>query len=289
MKLSHSNPFRLAVMAGLLISSSAPAFAHKIEKSFPVGEHAVVTVRNSNGRINVHPWTKQEIKVVADHASDKVETDAEQVGNRVDVTTHLLSEKASAADLRADFEISVPAETELQIRNDSGVIIVKGISGDMSFDTVAADVNLEEVAGYVIVKTIGGSLECLRCAGRLDVTSISGNIRFAQPVSSNVRAKTHSGSIFFDGDFMRGGVYNLNSFEGLIEVRFSDTDSFSLNANSVKGKVDNQATLRPPTHNRRVTAAGVSSNSLLQGSFNDGLARVDLSSFSGTIRILKRQ
>src|SRR5712692_11832711 len=110
----------------------------------------------------------------------------------------------------------------------------------MTFDTVAADVQLQEVAGYMVVKTIGGSVVCARCAGRIDVRSISGNVRFLQPQMDNVRVETTSGNILFDGDFLRRGIYILKNGNGLIEVRFSDTDSFDLSATTgQQGKVEN--------------------------------------------------
>ena len=45
--------------------------------------------------------------------------DAEQTGNRVDIMTHQVAD-ARPDDLRADFEISVPQDAELQIHDDSG-------------------------------------------------------------------------------------------------------------------------------------------------------------------------
>lgn len=284
----HARKGAWGIAAMFLLGLALPASAHRIEKRFAVQLHPVVTVRNTHGKITVRPWQKSEVLVVAEHASEKVETDAEQMGNRVDVSTHLLSEDVTTPELRADYEISVPAETELQIRTDAGTIFVKGISGDMTFDTVAADISLEEVAGYLVIKTVGGSLECVRCAGRIDANSVSGNLRLLRPVSSNVRLQTHSGSIFFDGEFLRGGVYILTNRTGPIDVRFSDDDSFNLSASSVRGEVENQAMLKPPLHARRATPSGGMSKSLF-GTLNEGLARVDLSSFSGTIRIVKRQ
>ena len=270
----------------LLFGLATPAFTHRIEKRFSVEVRPVITVRNPSGRVTVKPWQKSEVLVIANHTSAKVETDAEQVGNRVEIVTHLLSEDVSPEELRADYEITVPSEAELQIRTDAGTVFVRGISGDMTFETVAADIDLQEVAGYLVIKTVGGSLVCLRCAGRIDANSISGNLRFVQPVSSNVRAQTNLGSIFFDGDFQRGGVYILKNYSGPIEVRFSESDSFNLNASSVQGTVENQAALKPPAHVQRRSPSRLSSS--LFGTFNEGLARVELSSFSGTIKIMKR-
>jgi DUF4097 and DUF4098 domain-containing protein YvlB len=269
--------------------TAAPAFGHRIEKRFTVNERPVVSIRNMHGQVTVKSWKKLEVLVVADHASEKTEVDTDQTGNRIEVMTHLLAEKVTPTELRANYEITVPEETELQVRTDSGMVIVERVFGDLTFETVAADVQLQEVAGYLLVKTLGGSLVCVRCAGRIEVNSISGNIRLLQPVSSNVRLQTSTGSILFDGEFLRGGMYVMRNHTGPIEVRFSEGDSFDLNANSVYGKVDmdENARLKPPSHSRRATAPRMT-HSLL-GTFNEGHAKVELSSFNGTIRIRKRE
>ena len=97
----------------------------------------------------------------------------------------------------------------VQVRSDSGNVVVDSVHGDMSFDTVAADLALQDVEGYLVVKNIGGSTVCVRCAGRLDATSISGNFQLLQPTMDNVRVQTSSGNILFDGEFMNRGIYVL--------------------------------------------------------------------------------
>jgi DUF4097 and DUF4098 domain-containing protein YvlB len=278
-----------AISGAFALFFSTPAFAHRVEKRFSVEMRPVVAIQNSYGKIQVKSWNRSEVLVVAEHVSDKVEVDAEAMGGRIEVTTHFLSNTLPAAEKKAEYTITVPEEAELQIKNDEGNIIVERVSGDLTFETVASDVQLSEVAGYILVKTVGGSLLCVRCAGRLEVETISGNLKFVQPVSNNVRAKTYSGSIFFDGDFLAGGFYNLRTTTGSIEVRYTDSDSFDLRAGSSQGKLDIPPDLnfRPPSHSRG--SAAPAGGSSFRGSFGSGAARVDLSTFSGTITLRKRQ
>jgi DUF4097 and DUF4098 domain-containing protein YvlB len=273
--------------AVLLIALVLPVSAHRLEKHFTVKGHPVITVRNAQGRIEVKSWQRPEVVVVGNHASSKVETDTEQAGDRIEVLTHVLSEKVSPSDLQADYTITVPEESELRVTTDSGTIVVNHVFGDMTFDTVSSDVQLQEVAGYLAVKTIGGSVECTRCAGRMDVNSISGNVRLLEPQLNSVRVQTSSGNIFFDGKFLPQGIYILKNYSGLIEVRFADTDSFDLSANSLYGHVENQANVKPDTHGLRRPPARFAKG--LFGTVNEGHAKVELSSFNGTIKILKRE
>jgi DUF4097 and DUF4098 domain-containing protein YvlB len=272
------------VLPGLLFLGTSPAFADKLTKHFKVDAHPVVTIHNPNGAVVVRAWTKSEVMVVAQRASDSVEVDAEQNGNRVDVLSRQVADSAAPGDLRTDYEISVPQDAELQIHDDSGGVNVSNVLGDMNVETIAAGVDVEDAAGYLTVKTVGGAFQCVRCAGRLEVTSISGDFRLFDMRSYYVRAQTSNGNISFTGEFLPNATYRLKNYSGVIDVRFSPGDSFNLSATSLKGKVNNEAKLTPPSHHHFLPRFG----NALFGTFNDGRATVELSSFNGTINILKR-
>ena len=284
--LSGSLNWKVAgvLVPGLLLMSALPASADKIQRHFKVDARPVVTIHNPNGAITVRAWTKSEVMVVATRATDQVVVDAEQIGNRVDILTRQVSESASPESTRADYEISVPEDAELQIHDDSGGVNVSNVLGDMNVETIAADVDMADVAGYLTVKTVGGSFQCARCAGRLEVSSITGNFRLIDLRSTYVRAQTSEGNILFTGQFLPNSTYRLKNYNGVIEVRFSPEDSFDLSATSLKGKVHNEAKLVPPSHHHLIPHFG---NGLF-GSYNSGRAMVELSSFDGTINILKR-
>jgi hypothetical protein len=79
----------------------------------------------------------------------------------------------------------------------------------------------------------------------------------------------------------------MRSSKGLVEVRFSGNDSFDLNARTNMGTVDNQAAayLKPDSHG--ASRLGSKFRGLF-GTVGAGLAKVELSTYSGTIRILRR-
>ncbi len=276
-----------SALFALALAGSAGAQARRFERHFNVQGKPVITVQNATGRIQVRAWDKPEVMVAGERASASVEIDTEQVGNRIEIATRVISENAAPDALRADYEISVPAESELQVRSDSGNVTVDSVHGDMSFDTVAADLALQDVEGYLVIKSIGGSTVCTRCSGRLDATSISGNFQLLQPTMDNVRVQTSSGNILFDGGFMNRGIYVLKNYSGTIEVRFSSSDSFDVRATSLYGNVINQAPVVPDRHNMPAPRNGMAKS--LFGSMNDGRAKVELSSFNGTIKISKRE
>jgi DUF4097 and DUF4098 domain-containing protein YvlB len=261
------------------------------ERHFNVKEKPVVILDNIvNGRIEVKSWKNPEVVVTSSAVAGKVNIDIEQVGDRIDINASSTEASTGPQDVEANFQLVVPEQTELQLRTQTGLILVEQVNGDMKLQSVAGDVHLKEVSGYIIVKTTGGSLVCTLCSGRLDFTSISGSAQVLQPSLNNVNLMTTTGNILYDGDFIRTGLYTMNSGRGLVEVRFSGSDSFDLNAQTYRGTVDNQAAdfVKPDVHGSKHHNADSKFSHSLFGTVGQGLAKVELSSYSGTIRILKR-
>jgi len=294
MKLStvlRRSAILLVIGAGVLLSPwiAANATPQRVEKHFTVKGRPVVVIRNvGNGRIEVKSWKNSEVVVTGTKASEKIAVETEQAGDRIDVTSSIVDSTANAREMEANFQLTVPEETELQLKTQTGLIYVEQVTGDMTLDSVAGDVHLKEVSGYIIVTTTGGSLVCTQCAGKLEFSSISGSAQVLQPSLSNVKLRTMTGNILFDGDFVHTGLYSMRSGKGLVEVRFSGNDSFDLNAQTATGTVDNQAAqyLKPDSHGVKHMASKFSKS--LFGTVGMGFAKVELSSYSGTIRILKR-
>lgn len=277
--------------AGLLLFA-ATATAQVVpsdyqERHFEIKNKPTVVLQNIvNGRIEVKSSKNAEVVVGSTAKRDKVEIDVEQVSDRIDISASPMDPKAQPSDVEANFQLTVPEQTELQLKTQTGLIYVEQVNGDMKLESVAGDVHLKEVSGYIIVKTTGGSLICTQCAGKLEFNSVSGNVQVLQPALSNVTLMTMAGNVLYDGDFIRSGIYSMKSTKGLVEVRFSGNDSFDLNAQTQLGTVDNQAAefLKPEAHGTHLPRFGKS----LIGTVGQGFAKVELSSYSGTIRILKR-
>jgi len=279
------------VTAGLFLWTATPATGatQHFEKHFPVKGHPVVCIHNiGNGRIEVKSSKNSEVVVAGTQASSKVTLETENAGDRIDVSANIVDVTAQPLETEVNFQLTVPEETELELKTQTGLIYVEQVMGDMTLQSVAGDVHLKEVSGYIVVRTTHGSLVCTQCAGKLDFNSVSGNAQLLQPGLTNVNLFTTSGNILFDGDFIRTGIYTMRSGKGTVEVHFSGNDSFDLNAQTATGTVDNQAEayLKPDSHGMKHMASKFTKG--LFGTVGSGLAKVELSSYSGTIRILKR-
>jgi hypothetical protein len=284
---AFSRPARMlpAASMALLVCAASPAFADHLERHFPVKPHPVIMVHNPSGKLTIQSWSKPEVMVISDHASNQVGIEEEQRGNLIEISTHVLVDNVHLGDLRTDYTIDVPQDAELQVHDDAGTVQVIQVFGDTAVETQTAGVDLEDVGGYLNVRTVGGSVDCIRCNGRVVIMSISGSVRLLQSHSPSMSARTNSGSILFDSDFLPDGLYVLNNYSGPIELLFSSHDSVTLHATSLRGQVNNEAGIKPlmrsPVRPSRYTQS-------MFGNLNDGLARVEVTSFNGTIDLNKR-
>jgi len=117
----------------LFCAAPAPAATQHFERHFAVNGRPVVVIQNvANGRIEVKSWKNPEVVVAATQASNKINIDAEQAGERVDVTATVVDTAAAANELEANFQLTVPEETELQLRTQTGLVYVEQVMGDMT-------------------------------------------------------------------------------------------------------------------------------------------------------------
>jgi DUF4097 and DUF4098 domain-containing protein YvlB len=274
--------------AAVVFAFALPVSAH-VEKHFNVQGRPVVILQDASGHIEIKSWKKQEVLVVGDESSKNVMIDTEQAGSRIEVDTQIVDSSARPADLQANYVITVPEETELQIRTESGSIVVESVHGDLTFETILGDVNLQDVGGMLSIKSTEGTIICTRCDGSISAQTVSGNVKLFQPIMDHVTVHTTAGNIFFDGDFLKHGIYLLKSDTGNTEVRFGKASSFDLTATSVQGTVFNQAKLQPDKHSHHLKLPKFSTSAaFVSGTYGDGNAKVELSSFSGTIKISSR-
>jgi DUF4097 and DUF4098 domain-containing protein YvlB len=261
----------------------------RLEKTFDTTREPRVSLSNLNGHVLVRAWDKAQVHVVYTVASPRVEVDAEYFPNngpaeKVHFNTHLLDSALPNSEQEADYTLDVPVGSSLEIRNPQGAIRVEGIQADSSVESVGGSITIRDYSGHLSVHSIAGNIEIIRPSGNVEAYSITGNLHFVSPSTTKLHGSTTSGRILYEGDFTQRGDYILSAYSGDVEIVCPSTASYELSAKTVKGKVINTL---PMTRRREPASPREHSNSLL-GTHNTGRATVELTSFSGTIRIRPR-
>jgi DUF4097 and DUF4098 domain-containing protein YvlB len=256
------------------------------EKTLDTTREPRISLTNLKGVVLVRGWDKAQVHVVSTVASPRVEVDAECLpdtgpADKVHFTTHVLDPLGNGNDQVVDYTLDVPAGSSLEIRNPQGKIRVEGMQAEADIQSVGGDIVVADFSGHLSVRSVGGNIEVLRPSGHVEAYSITGNLHFVSPTTTKLRGSTTSGHILFEGDFMERGDYILSAYSGDLDIVCPPSASFELNEKTVRGKVINSL----PIKRRRESASPMASSNSLLGTHNTGKATLELTSFSGTIRI----
>lgn len=278
-------PLALLIPAGVVLGAGQA----RVEKSFHAVPNCRIKIFNpGGGTIVVRGWDKEEVHAVCLTNSPKIEIDSDPTpandeAEKVDFTTHILDPQASSQEKTASYELDVPKDSSLVISSPEGSISVEHINGDDSIESVNGAVSVSDGAGMVRVRSLNANINFIRPTGRVEATSIMGNLTFTGSESTKIEAHTESGKITFDGDFLPVGDYVLKTYAGDVSVTCPTSDSFALDAHSLRGKVDNQFKL-----SRKAHVPYPSHGDSAFGTNNRGDASVTVKSFSGTIHVRPR-
>jgi hypothetical protein len=249
---------------------------------------AWVSVVNNVGPVTVRYASGHQILVKTKTYSDKAEVAAEQKGNRLELRTHL-SEPGSEDEHRVEYEIFLPARVGITVRADSGPIRVKGLrNSEIILEGESAPVEVHEIeaAGqHLHVRTVSGDISLGNVSSaHMEIRSFSGGVSMENVSGPKVQVTTTQGNIRYDGQFGSNGEYSLISHSGDIDVALPEGASVDMMAESVEGSADNDFPLQQKQHSSFLAHKGRS----FSGTSRTGSSSVQLSSFSGKIRVKKR-
>jgi hypothetical protein len=279
----------LVIPVGLL---AAGPVEKPVEKTVDTTPTPHVRLLNALGHVTVTAWDKSQVHLEFTTASPQVDVDLDELpptgrAEKIHITTHPLNRQSGLREQNTDYVLEVPEGSDLEIRNSEGGVKIEGIRGDASIDSVGGKIVVSNVSGHLAVHSIGGDIDVVRSAGRVEANSVNGNLRFVLPTGSQLRASTTSGKIFYQGDFLPGGNYHFSDYSGDMDILTPSSASFDLSAKTVRGKVvaDPEVSVRP----RRRSVSPLYGGYSLFGTHNTGAASVEMTSFSGTIRIRRLQ
>ena len=181
------------------------------------------------------------------------------------------------------FTVTAPAGTRISAETISGDIRVTDIKGDVSAKTISGSVEITDaqVGGTLESSSVSGDVTLRRVsAKRVDAGSVSGDIKLEDVQAERVSAHTMSASIWMTGTLMKNGHYELKGFSGDVRVVLGGNTGFELDASSFSGEIS--------AKDFPVTSRGRPGRHSLSGTYGDGSAVLDLSTFSGSIVISRR-
>lgn len=182
----------LLAAAALVFLTSAPAPAQKrFSREYPAQPNVRLHLHNRSGTVEVVAWDKNKVRVTATMESRSAKMSPEVSGDGVTIDVRR-ENREDVGDI--NFVIQVPVNSIVDISTMSGNITIRNVRGQM----VRANVST---------------------AGDIELTGIR---------AFTVVAENTIGNILFDAELLRGGIYELKSTEGDIQIRVTADSGFRL-------------------------------------------------------------
>jgi DUF4097 and DUF4098 domain-containing protein YvlB len=248
-----------------LLGACAAGVAHgmdsNFEKRLAADPHGVVEISDVAGTVDVRAWDNPEVEVRADVGAgvDRIDiaSDHGRVSIKVIVPNH------SLRSVTTDLHIRVPRGSDLDISGVSadvttsdveGAQQLKTVSGNVRADVFQKNMEVKTVSGDVVlrgrgkepgaaeinVSTISGNVRIDRAGGDLEAATVSGDVsvRLDHP-AHNVRLRTTTGDVGFEGKMTKGAYLYAESVSGDLTVRAATEGSMDYEVSTFSGDITN--------------------------------------------------
>jgi DUF4097 and DUF4098 domain-containing protein YvlB len=265
-----------------------------------------ITVSGGTGREVVLNITKRAGRRNNDTELSAVQVDIDARSNRIEVRTRYPRNNRRTR-ISVSYEVTVPRDARVALRSVSGDIVLSNVDGEARVETVSGevevrragqltlaksvsgDVDISDITGdtSLTVSTVNGDLEADDVSGRrLELQTVSGDIEASGMTFGRTDVETVSGDVEYDGALEADGRYSFSAHSGDVRLLLTEDVGFELEASSFSGSV--RSDLPVVLGGLNSTGNGRNQGRNVVGTFGDGGALLEVSTFSGDIVISRR-
>lgn len=279
------------------------------EKSIAVDPNVAIKLCVSEGKLRVNGWQRREVRVFVKHGRKillkPLETNESGMANWLWIGNAGNARSGPAPECLAgdSIEIDAPVGTALELSGREVHTTVDSLK-KVNVNVVAGAITLRNIAGGIYAHSGRGDLLVENSAGAISLFGTTGNIVVAEVKAGQIgdllRTKTNSGaislqrvehrqieatsisgSLIFDGKFLKGGIYNFRTSNGSIELAIPVGSSCTFTATYGFGSFKYDLPLTIITENRTPRAKTIVAK------LGSGDATVTLTTSTGTIGVRK--
>src|SRR5438093_4110768 len=266
----------------------------RVDEHWALDPNGAIRITCPFGKIRVRGWDAETLAVTGR---------AERGAGRLSATgdAHVRTIEATGP---ADLEVHVPRALTVWVTTTGADIDVVGVDGKLDLTSVGGAIHVVGTPQDVTAETMNGNVELAGGTGRARVKTVSGDVLLrgasqdlgASTLSGRItvraagwqrggtgvqrgRFESVSGDIRFEGELGRGGVVQVESQSGKIEVSVPATTVADFDAVTIEGTITNTFGAEQP----KPRAAGGGRGQGLRFSTGAGGAQVTVRNFKGAI------
>ncbi|MCX6539060.1 MAG: DUF4097 family beta strand repeat-containing protein [Acidobacteria bacterium] len=285
----------------------------KFSKTVPLAKGGAFDLSNISGTIVITGGSGDQVVIDAVKRGRSAEElkevtiEVATTANRVDVRTRY--PEGRGIRVWVDYTVTVPKSAAINVKSISGDEKISGLDGEIHVNSISGNVSVASATDVRAVKSVSGDVhvQASKSTAALSVSSVSGNVKLNDVTASEIQVnsvsgdvtceaitttrvavKTVSGGVTFGGSLAKGGRYELASHSGDVTIFASDKIGIEVSASTFSGEVTSDLALKLKAGGDAAPGRGRRMRQSMQGIFGDGSAMLQLTSFSGNIRIVKK-
>lgn len=259
------------------------------DTTFAVRQGQRLDVDNFSGSITVTAWNDDKVRISARSSSDPFSVD---VGS---ITVHVNTQAEDhGGPGDSELTIQVPAWMDLEMSGNEvdietsgtrgnvkantvqGHVTIDGGEGTIEAQSVEGDLTISNVKGRVDLSTVEGAVDLRNVSGsELELETVDGDIEMVNVASTNISASSVDGDITWGGTLAPTGTYRFSTHDGDLRLGIMGDPDATISVETFDGSLESDwpVTLRGTNQHKMTFTLG------------SGRARVELSSFDGTISL----
>lgn len=230
---------------------SASMFSVHTDTTSTVKPGTRLVIENFGGDVAVSTWTKNAVRIEAEHSTHS-EIDIESVESALRIVTTGRRGVPGSVDMH----ITMPKWMDLKVSGVYTGVSVEGSEGEVRASTVRGDlsvtggkgfVSLESVEGDVVVRntrarlklsSVNQGVEVSNVQGEVHAESVNGDVMLSGITSSMVDASSVNGAICYRGSIAKDGHYHFSTHNGDVDLGLPDDASATVSVSTFSGDFD---------------------------------------------------
>ncbi|MGH7730741.1 MAG: DUF4097 family beta strand repeat-containing protein [Candidatus Eiseniibacteriota bacterium] len=244
---------------------------------------------NFGGMIAVSTWSKNALRVQAEHSSRTV-VEIEASGPSLEVRAHHRRNIPTSVDYRLTVPTWMALElsgvnTDISVENSAGEVKVETVHGEISViggsksvvaNSVEGEVRIQRASGRIECGSVNGSVHVEGTTGPVIASSVNGEILMDRVDSDDVEATTVNGTVNYVGAVKNEGSYRFSTHNGDVTVTVPEGADATVSVATFSGDFSSSFPIpfKETKRGHRFTFT-----------LGNGSARIELESFQGEIRL----
>jgi len=271
----------LAILLALSLIGVLKSFgATKVDETRSVDADAQISIDVLAGDGTITAWDKNEVHVTG--TLDPKAKSLEIEGDKDDMSFQVDYPESNRGLDGSTLEFMVPKGCELEVQGVSTNIHISKVEGSLDIETVSGDIELDCNSDDVEIGCVSGNVRVSGVQQSLEISVVSGDARITAGTLRKLEFSSVSGDFELAADAAKHASWEISCHSGTAHLIVPSSIGAEFEISTFSGDIDNEFGQKAERTSKFAPGKELSFTN------GDGSARIEISVFSGEVRLEKK-